>query len=137
MVKMKYLLKILIFMCISASVLADEIKHIPNKFIGTWADSIRTCRTKEPIGDYMLLVKIKPTKLEGQYVESSFTFTPIQIESHGINSSILNTVGKMAPYYDEDGGDQQQPTFENIVLFLKNGGLYILPQSENKLIKCS
>ena len=134
---MKRLLKILIFMCISAPALADEIKYIPNKFIGTWADSIRTCKTKEPTGDYMLLVKIKPTKLEGQYVESSFTYTPIHIESHGINGSILNTAGKMAPYYDEDGADQQKPTLENMILFLKNGGLYILPQSENKLIKCS
>lgn len=128
--------KVFILMCISASSIAAT-NNIPNKFIGTWADSIRTCRTKEPTGDYMLLVRISPKIIKGQYAESSFTYTPLQTESHGINSKILNTVGKMAPYYDEDGEDQQTPTLENMILFLKNGGLFILPLSENMLVKCS
>lgn len=129
-------LKVFILMCISASSIAAT-NNIPNKFIGTWADSIRTCKTKEPTGDYMFLVSISPKIIKGQYTESSFTYTPIQTESHGINSRILNTVGKMAPYYDEDGEYQQVPTLENMILFLRNGGLFILPLSENMLVKCS
>lgn len=126
-----------LLLAISASSLAEEVKNIPSQFRGLWADSVRTCKTKAPATDFMLLVRITPQKIEGQYTESSYTYTPVRMETYGENNGILNTASYFAPYYDEDGEDQQKPTLQNMTLFLKNGGLYILPNSEIKLIKCS
>jgi len=123
-------------MFISASTLADNIKSIPNKFTGLWADSVKTCRTQAPSGDYMLLVNVSAKQISGNYTESSFTYNPISMEDDWIHNNVINTAGWYAPYYDENGEDQEKPKVINIMLFMKDSGLFILPLSSKKLVKC-
>lgn len=124
-------------MCMSASTLADNIKSIPGKFTGLWADSVRTCRTKAPTGDYMFLVNVNAKQISGNYAESSFTYKPISIEDDWIHNNVINTAGWYASYYDENGEDQEKPEVMNVMLFMKDNGLFVLPLSNKKLVKCS
>ena len=131
---MKFIILALFFFSTWAS--AKEINSIPNEYIGLWGDSVRTCKTKEPNGDFMLLVNVTPKLIEASYAESSFTFKPIFIEADWMHNKALPTAGWYAPYYDEDGDQQQKPVLMNVTLFKERNGLYILPLASTKLVKC-
>ena len=82
------------------------------------------------------LVNVTPKLIEGSYAESSFTFKPIFIEADWMHNKALPTAGWYAPYYDEDGDQQQKPVLMNVTLFKERNGLYILPLASTKLVKC-